>query len=224
MIDRRSALLVVSSLAAAAVGCSPPEKVVVDKYFGAVNQQDNQTLTSFSSVSFNKKVDRWEIKGTVAEDKSPAPLPDLVKKVKEAQAAIEQNKKDYMAYFNAHPKEVDQVQELLKKPEAKVPANLQKTSDDWKTFLDKKRDMDRALSQAKANVEREKRNVILSLGPVDNAESLSGDMLNKKIELALTIDGQPKDYVMNLRKYDLKGDTGPRVVSRWIVSGLAPKG
>jgi len=224
MIDRRSALLVVSSLAAAAVGCSQPEKVVVDKYFGAVNQQDNQTLTSFSSVSFTKKVDRWEIKGTVAEDKTPAPLPDLVKKVKDAQAAIEQNKKDYMAYFNAHPKEVDQVQELLKKPDAKIPGNLQKTADDWKAFLDKKRDLDRALSQAKANVEREKRNVILSVGEVDKNESLSGELLSKKIELALVIDGQPKDYLMTLSKYDLKNETGPRVVSRWIVSGLAPKG
>jgi hypothetical protein len=224
MIDRRSALLVVSMLAAAGVGCSQPEKVVIDKYFGAVNQQDNQTLTSFAAVNFTKKVDRWEIKGATTEEKGPAPLPELVKKVKDAQAAIEQNKKEYMAYFNAHPKEVDQVQDLLKKPDAKIPANLQKTADDWKAFLDKKRDLDRALAQAKASVEKEKRNVILSVGQVDNVESMTGEMLNKRVDLALTIDGQPKDYVMTLRRYDLKADSGNRVVSRWIVSGLAPKG
>jgi hypothetical protein len=225
MIDRRSALLVViSSLAAAAVGCGQPEKVVVDKYFGAVNQEDNQTLTSFSAVVFNKKVDAWEIKSATPEQRSPAPLPELLNKVKEIQAEIDQNKREYMAYFNEHPKEVDQVQELLKKPDARIPSSLQKTADDWKVFLDKKRELDRSLAQSKAEVEREKRNVMLSVGQVDNVEALTGEMVNKQLDLALTINGQPQDYVMTLRKYDLEGGGGPRMVSRWVVQDLAPKG
>jgi len=225
MIDRRSALLVIiSSLAAAGVGCGQPEKVVVDKYFGAVNQEDNQTLTSFSAVVFEKKVDSWTIKSASPEERTPAPLPELLNKVKEIQAAIDLNKREYMAYFNTHPKEVDQVQELLKKPDAKIPGGLQKTAEDWRVFLDKKKELDRSLSQAKAEVEREKRNVMLSVGQVDNVESLAGEMVNKHIDLALTIDGQPQDYVMTLRKYDLEGDGGPRVVSRWVVQNLTPKG
>jgi hypothetical protein len=111
----------------------------------------------------------------------------------------------------------------MKKPDAKIPGNLQKTADDWKAFTDKKRDLERQLALAKAAVEREKRNVLLSVGQVDNVEAMSGEMVNRKLELELTIDGKPQEYLMTLRKYDLKNEGGPRVLSRWIVQGLAPK-
>ncbi len=50
-------------------------------------------------------------------------------------------------------------------------------------------------------------------------------MLEKKVDLDLTIKGQTKPYVMTLRKYELSsGEKGPKVMNRWIVYTLTPKG
>jgi len=47
-------------------------------------------------------------------------------------------------------------------------------------------------------------------------------MVSKKLDLALTIDGQVRPYVMTLRKYEVTGGTG-RIVSRWVVESIEPK-
>ena len=59
--------------------CGHPEQRVVDQYFNAVNAQDNQTLSSFSIVKFDKKLDKWSIVQVSADQKAPASLPELSK-------------------------------------------------------------------------------------------------------------------------------------------------
>jgi hypothetical protein len=44
------------------------------------------------------------------------------------------------------------------------------------------------------------------------------------VDLNLTIGGQVKPYVMTLRKYELTGGTGARMVARWVVQSLTPRG
>ena len=109
MIKRGGVALAVIALAGAA--CGHPEKSVVDQYFNAVNAKDTQTLSSFSAVPFDKKVDRWTIKETIAEDKKPAPLAELAQKAKDADAAVTANKKAASAYALDHYGEIDQVKE-----------------------------------------------------------------------------------------------------------------
>src|SRR5262245_63837804 len=75
-----------------AVACGHPEKRVVDQYFNAVNAQDNQTLSSFSAVKWDKgKVDRWSIVSVSPETKTPATLADLSKKFKDFDKQISEN-------------------------------------------------------------------------------------------------------------------------------------
>ena len=50
--------------------------------------------------------------------------------------------------------------------------------------------------------------------------TLAGDMTVKKLLLSVTVAGQPTDYVMTLRKYNLKNAQGGTVMSRWVVQGL----
>ena len=58
MRERKAALRGVFVVVAAAVvvACGHAEQRVVDQYFGAVNQGDDQTLASFAAVKFDKKV------------------------------------------------------------------------------------------------------------------------------------------------------------------------
>jgi hypothetical protein len=210
-------------LALSALGCqSHPEKGVVDQYFNAVNTKDTQTLSSFAAVSFDKKVDRWAIKDNLDEQTSKAPLPAMAQKVKDLEGELAANTKAARAYNNDHYVELDQLKSMKK--DAPVPAKLQPVKAEWDKFSEKDRELKKAIANAKAEVEKEKRSVTRSVGQVDDIESLDGELKEKKIELDLTIDGQVKPYVMTVRKYEIKRESGPRVVSRWVVQELVPKG
>ena len=209
-------------LALSALGCqSHPEKGVVDQYFNAVNANDSQTLASFAAVSFDKKVDRWEIKKTHDETKSSAPLPALAQKVKDLEAELAANTKAARAYNNDHYVELDQIKAMKK--DAPVPAKLQPIKAEWDRFSDKDRELKKAIANAKAEVEKEKRSVVRSIGEADDVEALAGEVKEKKLDLDLTIGGQVTPYVMTVRKYEMKRESGPRVVSRWVVQELQPR-
>jgi hypothetical protein len=217
MRHRGRAALALFALAAAAACSSHPEKSVVDSYFNAVNAQDTQTLSSFAVVNFDKKVQRWTIKKTLEETKSPVALADLAAKARDTEKAIADNTKAARAYGTDHYKELDEIKALKKG--APVPAKLQPVAAEWESYNKKDRELKKALAEAKDAVEKERRNASLSLGAVDGPEGVTGEVTTKKILLGLTIDGQERDYVMTLRKYDVKGG-GPR--SRWLIQGLQP--
>jgi len=202
---------------AAMAACGHREQRLVDQYFNAVNAKDNQTLSSFAAVGFDKKVDRWRIAKESDEEKAPMPLTDLVAKQKELEKGVADNKKTATAYSMDHYADVDAVREGRKtgKP---VPGKLQAVASEWDKYNQKDRDLKKQLSDANAAVEKEKRNLERSLGPTENAEGLSGDMVTKRLDLMLTINGQEQPYVMTLRKYDIKGSARPR----WVVHDLKP--
>ena len=209
---------------AAGLACSGAESHVVSQYFTALRANDQGTLTSFAMVAFDQTVDDWKVISVSPETKAPATLPDLVKKQKDLEAELAKNTRDARAWGNdltVYPK-LDKVREFEKagKP---VPANLQAIHQKWTEFNDKDRELKKAVSEAKGSVEREKRNVTLSVGQADDIETLTGEVLSKSIDLNLTIGGEVKPYVMTLRKYELTGGAGPRMVSRWVVQSLTPK-
>jgi hypothetical protein len=222
MSERRAALLILGT-AVLSAACGHPEQRIVDQYFNALRANDQQTVTSFSMVNFDQKVDAWKITGTAPETRGPATLADLARKVSEQEAELAANKKTAGAYANDHYADIDRVKEAQKagKP---VPGNLAAVADAWTKFNDKDRDLKRQVADAKAAVEKEKRNVSLSVGQQDDLEKLKGEVVEKQIDLDLTIGGEVKPYSMVLRKYELTGGTGPRIVSRWVVEQLKPRG
>jgi type II secretory pathway component HofQ len=228
MRERGTALAVAVGLALAGLACASSESKVVDQYFNALRANDQNTLTSFAMVAFDQKVDDWKIVGEGPEVKAPAALPDLVKKQKELQAELDKNTRDARAWgndLNVYPK-LDQVRQAQQKG-TKFPAALQPIADKWDNFQSEDRRLKKAVAEAKAAVEREKRNVSLSIsiGQVDDVESLTGEMLSRDIDLNLTIGGAVKPYTMTLRRYDLKGQSGGgRIMSRWVIQSLTPKG
>ncbi len=225
MRDRATALAVALTLALLGAACGSAERNVISQYFTALKANDTNTLTSFALVQFSQPVDDWKIVSIGPETRSPVTLPELVKKQKDLEAEQKQNERDYRAWGNdlaIYPK-LQQVIEAESKG-TKVPAGLQAIEAKHTTFNQKNRELKKALADAKAAVEKEKRNVALSLGQVDNVESLSGETISKDVDLQLTIGGQPKPYVMTLRKYELTGGSGPRMIARWVVQSLVPKG
>jgi hypothetical protein len=225
MNERRATRALALILTVAGLACSSGESKVVDQYFGALKANDQNTLTSFAIVNFDQKVDDWKIVTEGPEVKAPATLPDLVKKQKDAQAELDKNTKEARAWRNdlkVYP-ELDKAKAAQEKGQ-KIPPSVQPLVDKWDNFQKEDKRLKTALSDAKAAVEREKRNVGLSIGQADDVESLTGDMVTRDIDLNLTIGGTPKPYTMTLRRYDLKGQTSTgRMMSRWVVQSLTPK-
>jgi hypothetical protein len=140
--------------------------------------------------------------------------------VKDLEAELAANTKAARAYNNDHYVELDQLKAL--KTDAAVPKKLQPVKEEWDKFNEKDREIKRSIASAKADVEKERRSVVRSIGDADDIESLGGEVKEKKIELDLTIAGQVQPYVMTVRKYEMKRESGPRVVSRWVVQELQP--
>jgi hypothetical protein len=212
-------------VALVAVACGHPEKRVVDQYFNAVNAQDNQTLSSFSVVKWDKgKVDRWSIVSVSPEAKSPATLADLVKKTKDTDKQIADNKKAAAAYAQENVSAWNQISDLMAK-NGKIPPNLQKVASERDKFNQNDRDLKKALAEAKEAADREKRTVQLSVENVPELDTLPGEVTSKTVDLDLVIGGKAQRYAMGLKKYDLQRSGGSgRMVSRWVVTSLEPKG
>jgi len=220
MSERRAAFLIVPALVAAA--CGSPEARVVDQYFNALKVNDQQTLTSFALVGFDKKVDSWAVKSVGEETRIAATLPDLVSKVSDLEAQRAANKKEAQTYSLNNYSEIERVREIEKKA-GRVPANLQSVAEAWKKYNDTDRELAKAVADAKEAVDKERRNAVLSVGNRDDVDSMTGEVVSKRLEVDLTIGGQVHPYVMTLRKYDVTISTGPRIVSKWVVQSIEPK-
>ncbi len=225
MRERATALATALALALGVAACGGgPEANVINQYFTALRANDTNTLTSFATVQFDQKVDNYKIVSVGPEAKTPATLPDLVAKQKQLEADLAKNNRDAKAWgndLNVYPK-LDEVRSLEQKG-AKIPAALEPIHQKWTGFNEKDRELKKAVAEAKAAVEREKRIATLSLGQLEDLDTLKGDVITKDVELSITVAGQAKPYVMTLRKYDVSGGTGGRLVSRWVVFGLTPK-
>jgi hypothetical protein len=225
MRERATALAVATGLAIAGIACGGAETNVVNQYFTALRAHDTNTLTSFALVAFDKKVDDYKIVSVGPEQRAPATLPDLVKKQAEIQEALDANMKEARAWGNdlkIYPK-LDRVR-ALERDGKKIPASLQPIHEKWTAYNDRDRELKGQIADAKRAVEKERHNEQMSVGQLEGLEKMTGEVISRKIDLSLTIDGQPKPYVMTLRKYELNGeDAGRRVISRWVVENLEPK-
>jgi uncharacterized membrane protein YciS (DUF1049 family) len=214
------AALAVFAVALAAVACGGSEQTVVDQYFNAVKAKDDQTLSSFAAVRFDKPIESWKITNVSEEQRAPVTAGELAAKVKDLEAQLAKNTKDARDTLDAA--KVGEVQ-ALKRQSKPIPASLQATATEYDRFTKASVDLKRQVATAKDALEKERRHMTLSVGAVDNLEGVSGEVVSKTVDLDLTIkDEKPAPYVMTLRKYELQRE-GPRAVSRWVVQDLKPR-
>lgn len=213
------AALAAFAVAVLGVACGGSDQTV-DQYFNALKAKDNQTLSSFSAVIFDKPVDSWKVTKVGEEQRTPVTVAELAGKVKDLEAQVAKNTKDARATLDAG--KVDEVK-ALRRAGKPVPAGLQAAAAEFDKFNHADTDLKKQHSQAKDALEKERRQMTLSVGPVDNLEGVNGDVVTKQVELDLTLkDEKPAPYVMTLRRYELKRD-GPRAVSRWVVQDIKPR-
>jgi hypothetical protein len=224
MSHRTARPVVALLLAAAAAACGGGEKAVVDNYFNAVRAKDNQTVSSFAAVDFTEPVESWKVQGSRDEASVPATLPQLSSRMKTLEGEVAANKKAAGAYHAQRWQDIQKINEAKQKGAA-PPAALSPVAEEWDKFNQKDRELKKQLASAKQEMEKEKRSTRLSVGPnVEGVEDMQGEVHTKHVDVEVTSNGQPKQYLMTLRKYELKREQGgPRPVSRWIIQDLKPK-
>ena len=226
MRDRATALAVALALAGAMAACGGgAEKNVVSQYFGALKAGDTGTLTSFAMVAVRQdgatdfsiigRRPRSTVGRAAAGAGEEAEGP-------RGRAGQEQPRGPDLGQ---RPQHLPQARRsaLAREKGGKIPAALEPIRQKWNAFNEKDRELKKAVAEAKGAVEREQRNVTLSVGASDDLDTMTGEMITKDIDLELTINGETKPYVMTLRKYELTGGSGPRMVARWVVQSLTPK-
>ena len=221
-MSNRAALYLAGLALAAAAACGGAEKTVVDNYFNALRAGDNQTLSSFAAVTFAEPVDSWKVTASRAEAPAPATLPQLATRLKELEAELAANKRNYGAYHAQRWQEIGRLNDIRAKNGA-VPPALSSVATEHDKYQQTDRDLKRQLAAATSELEKERRAVVLSVGDQDGIEGLQGDVETKVVDVDITSKGQARPYVMTLRRYNLKRDQGPRIMSRWVVQDLKPK-
>ena len=222
-MKRRTTELAVLAVAGLMVACGHPEQTVVTQYFNAVKAQDNQTLSSFSAVNFDKPVQSAKILASSEETKGPAALPGLIAAVKDAETMVSENRTKATEFRNKSFSEWEQVQELQKKGQP-IPTKLSAVAEGYQAFTKKDLELKKAVARAKEAVEHERHLASLSLGQLPDLDSLEGEVVGKQLQLELKIGGEPQAWVMTLRRYNMtRPNAGPRVLSRWIIQDLQPR-
>jgi hypothetical protein len=205
---------------ALAAACGGSEKTVVDQYFNAVKAKDDQTLSSFAAVRFDKPVESWTITGASPEQRTPVAAPELAAKLKDLEAQLSKNTKDARSTLDGA--KVEEVKALRRQGKP-VPASLQAAAAEYDKFSKADADLKKQVSAAREALDKERRHMTLSVGTVDNLEGVSGEVVSKTVDIDLTLkDEKPAPYVMTLRKYELQRE-GPRAISRWVVQDLKPR-
>jgi hypothetical protein len=213
------AALAAIAVAVAGAACGGGDQTV-DQYFNAVKAKDAQTLASFAAVRFDKPVESWKVTKTGEEQRTPVTVAELAGKVKDLEAQVAKNTKDAKATLDAG--KVDEVK-ALRRAGKNVPGSLQAAATEWDKFNQADQDLKKQLAAARDALEKERKHMALSVGSVDNLESVQGEVVSKQVELDLTIkDEKPAPYVMTLRRYELQRE-GPRAISRWVVQDLKPR-
>jgi hypothetical protein len=213
------AALAAFAVAVAGVACGGSDQTV-DQYFNALKAKDDQTLSSFAAVRFDKPVDSWKITKIGEEQRVPVTAGELAAKVKDLEAQIAKNTKDARAALDAGKVEEARALKRQNKP---VPASLLAAWTEYEKFTSTDAGLKKQLVAAKDALDKERRHMTLSVGQVDNLEGVTGEVVSKQVELDLTLkDEQPAPYVMTLRKYELQRE-GPRAISRWVVQDLKPR-
>jgi hypothetical protein len=214
------AALAAFAVAVATAACGGSEQTVVDQYFNAVKAKDDQTLSSFAAVKFDKPVESWKITNVSEEQRTPVTAGEMAAKVKDLEAQLAKNTKDARETLDAG--KVGEVQ-ALKRQNKPVPASLQATAADYEKFTKAATDLKRQVASAKDALEKERRHMTLSVGAVDNLEGVTGEVVSKTVDVDLTMkDEKPAPYTMTLRKYELQRE-GPRAISRWVVQDIKPR-
>jgi hypothetical protein len=205
--------------------CQKPEEITISKYFQAMKAQDRDTMAAMAAETVALEFKSWELVSSEAPVSEDVLLPKLIqelgdaKKKKDDQILLVKDKKDAL----------DQLKTKLSETRGgRQKAELQKQIVDLEKVVETetanyKRDQ-MNYTQMKTQVENEKKMITLSTNIEQNQELYAGKAVNVKSIVKIVSASGDKEYVFQLRKYELVNPVTNKVFSnRYIILRIQPK-
>jgi hypothetical protein len=222
---------------AALSACSSPhasEENLARQFFRASGLRDSQTLSNFSTVSFDPKTEGtvadFEVTAVSPERTEPLRVIELDRAVTEAEAANKAFNEKKKMYQDANTQAIERV---LKAESAgrKVTGRDAQVQAEWTKWRDESGAEAKKLSTARAALADARPIAELSLmansgAPTPTVEELDGTLVSKDISITAQVRGADgatteKNYVMTAQRAIVKGATGERQ-GKWIITALNP--
>jgi hypothetical protein len=205
--------------------CQKPEEITLSKYFQAMKAKDRDTMAAMAAEPVALEFKSWELVSSEAPLSKDLILPQLIKELGDVKA-----KKDQQILLVKDKKDaLDQLKTKLGETRGgRQKADLQKQITDMEKEVEaetanyKRDQMD--FTQMKTQVEFEKKMVTLSTNIEQNQELFAGKAITAKAIVKITTAGGDKEYVFQLRKYELLNPVTNKVFSnRYIILKIQSK-
>jgi len=226
---KRKTLVVLGILLAffAVQSCSSnPEQALLSRYFNAVTMNDNATMASMALEPAQWEVVSWEVVSVSPEKTDPVVLPDVNKRELEAKKAQDAQIGPTMDADAALANAKDEL-DLARTGAAKAIAKkkVDETQAKYDAEYGKMREFKKAYTDAKTAAALEEQITLFSLGlrELAGVRDLSGTVHSKDVVVKIkTKQGAIKSYRLPMRMYEVKGDSGQRLPSRWVIIRFEP--
>lgn len=206
------------------VGCVGAEQEVVERYLGASQRGDHDTVAAVSMVVFPDEVESWNVLEITAAANEPFVLTEL----RQAVAAIEVEQNHQLKVSGEFRRNnYDALrgigERLRDEPEYHFPGRLGELQDAWELHRLERRQILERLHEAQTAFELEIRRVNKSLERESSPESLTGTVQRKYARVRVTTPVGDKRYQVALSRYQLRNQFDALVPARWIVGAIVPE-
>jgi hypothetical protein len=205
---------------------SNPEQALLSRYFNAVTMNDNATMASMALEPAQWEVASWEIVSVSPEKVEPIILADLNKKeidAKKAQDGQIGPTMDADAALSNAKDELDLARTAAAKAIAKK--KVEEAQAKYDTEYGKMKEFKKGYTDTKAAAAAEEQITLFSLGlrELAGVRDLAGSVHSKDVVVKIkTKQGAVKNYRLPMRMYEVKGEAGQRLPSRWVIIRFEP--
>ncbi len=219
--------VLVSSVVVGLVACGSGDGRLIGRFFQALESGEEATLYALSRVRFPGNPESWEIVNVGPESTVPYQVPELSRKVEEAQRDVSYHSDKFGLFVSDNQVAYDEYQSLLKKDsELKATDKLGEFQEEVENFQKEAERLEQISQSAAHERDVERSAAGLSLMGASGIDDLDGEVLSKEVLVKVkTREAGEKTYVFDLRHYDLFNKTNngkPR--SRWIIAGIREEG
>jgi hypothetical protein len=197
---------------------SNPEQSLLKSYFHALMLNDVTTMSSMALEPVDISAQSWKIIKSYPEKVEPAILPELNAKEADLKKRLEEHVGTTLDAKDA----LDAATDTYKATRTRAAKQrMDEAQANYDQIRAEHNDLQKEYNDAKAAAAREEEITKFSLnaGDVAGIRDLTGDIVSDQVEVQATSkDGEAKDYMFYLRKYNLKDEAANLVRNgRWII-------
>ena len=215
---RNIGILVLVSMMALLVSCTPPEHDVLNTFISASQADNEDAVAAVSLAKFPGKVSSWEIVELGPESTRPFGLARLYEELDSLQEEFEDKITENDAFLQENEAVyLEHKQKFDQDPEQEFKGKLGEFHEVWSVRLKEQTDLDRAFRNKGDDIDALKKEAGLSINTPGMSSRYEGDVKEK--EARLKVDG--KDFTVTLKKYSLiNTENKIKPMSRWVITDI----